>query len=155
MQLLPLFQSVLESRLLKRGESSGRTDDNLETIKKRFKVKHIDTNRPVDEIYAEGPPSAVRRIDCSEQGRQRSLFAASTVQNRGPEVAEAPGGPGKEGGKAKPLKAPKKGPKEYDEDDLAFLEKKKADEKALKEMKGKAGQKGAVFGTGLKKSGGK
>lgn len=33
--------------------------------------------------------------------------------------------PGKDAGKAKPLKAPKKGPKEYDEDDLAFLQKKK------------------------------
>jgi hypothetical protein len=33
--------------------------------------------------------------------------------------------PGKDAGKAKPLKAPKKGPKEYDEEDLAFLQKKK------------------------------
>ena len=32
---------------------------------------------------------------------------------------------GKDAGKAKPLKAPKKGPKEYDEDELAFLQKKK------------------------------
>lgn len=30
------------------------------------------------------------------------------------------------GGKAKPLKAPKKGTKDYDEDDLAFQEKKRA-----------------------------
>lgn len=30
------------------------------------------------------------------------------------------------GGKAKPLKAPKKAPKEMDEDDLAFAEKQKA-----------------------------
>lgn len=30
------------------------------------------------------------------------------------------------GGKAKPLKAPKKQTKEYDEDDQAFLEKKRA-----------------------------
>jgi len=54
---------------------------------------------------------------------------------------------GKDGGKAKPLKAsacairvlygahalaqaPKKGAKEYDEDDLAFLEKKKQEQKA-------------------------
>jgi hypothetical protein len=32
---------------------------------------------------------------------------------------------GKEGGKAKPLKKPKSGPKEYDESDLEFLKKKK------------------------------
>jgi hypothetical protein len=45
--------------------------------------------------------------------------------------------PGKEAGKAKPLKQPKKGPKEYDEDDAAFLAKKKAEEKALKEARDK------------------
>ncbi len=33
--------------------------------------------------------------------------------------------PGREAGKAKPLKAPKSGPKEYDDDDLAHLAKKK------------------------------
>ena len=32
------------------------------------------------------------------------------------------------GGKAKPLKAPKKAQKELDEDDLAFLEKQRAGE---------------------------
>ncbi|KAI8472996.1 MAG: hypothetical protein J3K34DRAFT_412526 [Monoraphidium minutum] len=45
--------------------------------------------------------------------------------------------PGREAGKAKPLKAPKKGPKEYDEDDLEFLKKKKEDEKAMKEARDK------------------
>lgn len=45
--------------------------------------------------------------------------------------------PGKEAGKAKPLKAPKKGPKDYDDSDLDFLAKKKAEEKALKEMRDK------------------
>jgi len=59
---------------------------------------------------------------------------------------------GKEAGKAKPLKAPKKGPKEYDEEDLAFLAKKKEEEKALKALKEKA-KTGAVGGAGLKKSG--
>ena len=29
-------QDVMEERLLKRGETSGRADDNIETIKKRF-----------------------------------------------------------------------------------------------------------------------
>ncbi|KAK4215319.1 translation machinery associated TMA7 [Rhypophila decipiens] len=65
------------------------------------------------------------------------------------------GGASREGGKAKPLKAPKKGPKELDEDDKAFLEKKKADEKAKKELAAKAGGKGPLnTGTqGIKKSG--
>ncbi|MDP1299150.1 translation machinery-associated protein 7, partial [Klebsiella quasipneumoniae] len=50
----------------------------------------------------------------------------------------------KQGGKAKPLKAPKAEKKEYDESDLAYLQKKKDEEKALKELKAKAGQKGAL-----------
>lgn len=45
------------------------------------------------------------------------------------------------------------GPKEYDDDDLAFLAKKKEEEKALKALKEKAGQKGTFGGAGLKKSG--
>ncbi|KAF0904536.1 hypothetical protein E2562_035433 [Oryza meyeriana var. granulata] len=57
------------------------------------------------------------------------------------------------GGKAKPLKAPKAEKKEYDESDLAYLQKKKDEEKALKELKAKASQKGALGGSGLKKSG--
>jgi hypothetical protein len=37
--------------------------------------------------------------------------------------------------------------------DLAFLQKKKEEEKALKELAAKAGAKGTFGGTGLKKSG--
>ena len=37
-------------RLLERGRTSGRTDDNLETIKKRLVVYHEQT-RPVDDYY--------------------------------------------------------------------------------------------------------
>ncbi|KAL8285077.1 hypothetical protein RB601_006506 [Gaeumannomyces tritici] len=65
------------------------------------------------------------------------------------------GGANREGGKAKPLKAPKKGNKDLDEDDKAFLEKKRAEEKAKKEMADKAKGKGPLnTGTqGIKKSG--
>ncbi|KAF8027552.1 hypothetical protein BT93_E0454 [Corymbia citriodora subsp. variegata] len=59
----------------------------------------------------------------------------------------------KQGGKAKPLKQPKADKKEYDENDLAYLQKKKDEEKALKELKAKATQKGNFGGSGLKKSG--
>ncbi|KAJ0816692.1 putative translation machinery associated TMA7 [Helianthus annuus] len=61
----------------------------------------------------------------------------------------------KQGGKAKPLKQPKAEKKEYDEMidvDKANIQKKKDEEKALKELRAKA-QKGALGGTGLKKSG--
>ncbi|CAJ2501468.1 Uu.00g043210.m01.CDS01 [Anthostomella pinea] len=65
------------------------------------------------------------------------------------------GGQSREGGKAKPLKAAKRGPKEeLDEEDKAFMEKKRADEKARAEMAKKAGGKGPLgSGGGIKKSG--
>nr|KJB35052.1 hypothetical protein B456_006G098200 [Gossypium raimondii] len=69
----------------------------------------------------------------------------------------------KQGGKAKPLKQPKSEKKEYDEDsivffcdirhDLANIQKKKEEEKALRELRAKASQKGSFGGSGLKKSG--
>lgn len=40
----------LISRLLKRGETSGRSDDNLETIKKRLEVYELKT-APVNDFY--------------------------------------------------------------------------------------------------------
>jgi hypothetical protein len=43
--------------------------------------------------------------------------------------------PGKEGGKAKPLKKPKGKEKSYEDEDLEFLKKKKADEAALKKAR--------------------
>ncbi|EEH39674.2 hypothetical protein PAAG_01863 [Paracoccidioides lutzii Pb01] len=54
------------------------------------------------------------------------------------------GGQGREGGKAKPLKAPKKEKKELDEEDLAFKEKQRADAKAKKELAEKAKGKGPL-----------
>ncbi|KAK2733706.1 Translation machinery-associated protein 7 [Onygenales sp. PD_40] len=65
------------------------------------------------------------------------------------------GGQGREGGKAKPLKAPKKEKKELDDDELAFREKQKADAKARKELADKAKGKGPMNSgqQGIKKSG--
>ncbi|KAL9244646.1 hypothetical protein vseg_018404 [Gypsophila vaccaria] len=59
----------------------------------------------------------------------------------------------KQGGKLKPLKAPKKDKSELDDVDKANLQKKKDEEKAMKELRAKASQKGAFGGSGLKKSG--
>ncbi|EGG02347.1 uncharacterized protein MELLADRAFT_110228 [Melampsora larici-populina 98AG31] len=59
--------------------------------------------------------------------------------------------PGREAGKAKPLKAAKKAPKEEDEDDKAFKAKQKADAEALKALQVKAG-KGSLVTSGIKKS---
>ncbi|XP_017784014.1 PREDICTED: translation machinery-associated protein 7 homolog [Nicrophorus vespilloides] len=60
---------------------------------------------------------------------------------------------GREGGKKKPLKAPKKADKDMDDDDLAFKQKQKEQAKAMADAKNKASQKGPLTGGGIKKSG--
>lgn len=60
---------------------------------------------------------------------------------------------GREGGKKKPLKAPKKESKVMDDEDKAFKQKQKDAQKALAEATKKAGQKGPLVTGGIKKSG--
>ncbi|KAF9295140.1 coiled-coil domain-containing protein 72 [Linnemannia elongata] len=60
---------------------------------------------------------------------------------------------GRAGGKAKPLKAPKKKVNELDEEDIAFQAKQKEQQAALKALKEKAAGKGPLVGGGIKKSG--
>ena len=60
---------------------------------------------------------------------------------------------GREGGKKKPLKQPKKQAKEMDEEDKAFKQKQKEEQKKLKELKAKAAEKGPLATGGIKKSG--
>ena len=43
-------EDVLQDRLLKRGKTSGRADDNPESIKKRFKT-FLETSMPVVEYF--------------------------------------------------------------------------------------------------------
>ena len=61
---------------------------------------------------------------------------------------------GREGGKKKPLKAAKKQRDELDDEDLAFKQKQKEEQKALQQkQKELSGKKGPMGGTGIKKSG--
>lgn len=60
---------------------------------------------------------------------------------------------GREGGKKKPLKAPKKENKDLDEDDKEFKKRQQEEKKALEALKAKASQKGPLSGGGIKKSG--
>ncbi|XP_072136244.1 translation machinery-associated protein 7 isoform X2 [Mobula birostris] len=60
---------------------------------------------------------------------------------------------GREGGKKKPLKQPKKSNKEMDEGDLAFKQKQKEEQKKMAELKAKAAGKGPLGTGGIKKSG--
>ena len=57
------------------------------------------------------------------------------------------------GGKKKPLKQPKKLAKEMDEEDKAFKQKQKEEQKKLEELKAKAAGKGPLATGGIKKSG--
>ena len=52
-------EEVMEQRLLKRGETSGRTDDNPDSIRKRFHT-YLDSTMPVIQIF--GQQGKVRQI---------------------------------------------------------------------------------------------
>eukprot|EP00003_Mantamonas_plastica_P024868 TRINITY_DN473_c0_g2_i1.p1 TRINITY_DN473_c0_g2~~TRINITY_DN473_c0_g2_i1.p1 ORF type:complete len:236 (-),score=89.82 TRINITY_DN473_c0_g2_i1:56-763(-) len=56
-------EEVMEKRLLSRGKSSGRSDDNLATIKKRFRT-FLETSMPVVEMYEDR--GIVRRINAEQ-----------------------------------------------------------------------------------------
>lgn len=53
----------MEQRLLQRGLTSGRVDDNIESIKKRFKT-YVDQTMPVIEHFRED--GRVREIDATK-----------------------------------------------------------------------------------------
>lgn len=55
-------EDILEKRLLGRGQTSGRADDNIESIKKRFKT-FVDTSMPVVEYFEK--EGKVVRIDAT------------------------------------------------------------------------------------------
>jgi len=54
-------ESVMLERLLKRGKTSGRVDDNIESIKKRF-VTFKETSYPVVEYFEK--QNKVKRVSC-------------------------------------------------------------------------------------------
>lgn len=54
-------------RLLHRGETSGRADDNIESIKKRFKT-FVETSMPVvDEFESQGRVVKINAVQEPEQ----------------------------------------------------------------------------------------
>ncbi|EFJ20739.1 hypothetical protein SELMODRAFT_5337, partial [Selaginella moellendorffii] len=52
---------LMEKRLLQRGKASGRADDNIETIKKRFET-FLAESKPVIDYYRKSLPKAVKTI---------------------------------------------------------------------------------------------
>jgi len=85
---LDVCEQVMEARLLERGKTSGRADDNIESIRKRFLTFHQESRPVVEKFQADG---RVVRID-AEQHRDdvwrdvQALF--------GPSVVFVLGGPG-------------------------------------------------------------
>lgn len=59
-------EDVMRERLLNRGKTSGRSDDNEESIKKRFKT-FVETSMPVVDYFA-------------ERGRVVKVLATGTVE---------------------------------------------------------------------------
>ena len=63
---LDVPEEELVERLLKRGKESGRSDDNLETIKKRLAVYHNQTSPLRDHYVDEGIYAAINGIGSTE-----------------------------------------------------------------------------------------
>lgn len=64
---LDVPEDELVTRLLKRGQESGRSDDNLETIKKRLDVYHNQTSPLRDYYINEGNYAAINGLGSIEQ----------------------------------------------------------------------------------------
>ena len=63
MLFLEVSEEEMEARLLKRGETSGRTDDNRETIVERFRTFIHDSMPVIDRLKAQG---CLRTVDAGE-----------------------------------------------------------------------------------------
>ncbi|CAM1506525.1 Fc.00g061660.m01.CDS01 [Cosmosporella sp. VM-42] len=60
-------EEVMEGRLLERGKTSGRSDDNMESIRKRFRT-FIETSMPVVDYF--GKQGKVAKIDATVSPEQ-------------------------------------------------------------------------------------
>ncbi|KAJ3265140.1 hypothetical protein HDU77_006371 [Chytriomyces hyalinus] len=82
-------ESVLEQRLLKRGETSGRADDNMETIKKRFRT-FVDTSMPVITHFEK----LGRCVKISSVPHPEEVYKATRPYFTEPNIIMVLGGPG-------------------------------------------------------------
>lgn len=67
-------ESVMEERLLERGKTSGRSDDNAEAIRKRFRT-YIESTMPVIDYYAK--QDKVFKVDATPGPEE--VFAATSA----------------------------------------------------------------------------
>ncbi|MCJ1356441.1 MAG: hypothetical protein MMC33_006436 [Icmadophila ericetorum] len=73
-------ESVMQERLLNRGKTSGRADDNEESIKKRFKT-FVETSMPVVE-YFEGE-GRVDKVDATRSSEEVYESVRGVMRKRG------------------------------------------------------------------------
>lgn len=81
-------EAVMEARLLERGKTSGRSDDNIESIKKRFRTFQEESVPVLDKFDKDG---LLRRVD---SGRSVEEVWASVKPMFMPRVVFVLGGPG-------------------------------------------------------------
>jgi len=67
-------EEIMLRRLLERGKTSGREDDNVESIKKRFRTYGIDTMPVIEHYFAK---NKVAKIDSS--GSVESVHELASV----------------------------------------------------------------------------
>ncbi|KAF2084159.1 UMP-CMP kinase-like protein [Saccharata proteae CBS 121410] len=73
-------EEVMEARLLDRGKTSGRADDNAESIKKRFRT-FVDTSMPVVDYFAgEGK---VVKVSATESPEKVYVHVKAGLAERG------------------------------------------------------------------------
>ena len=77
---LQVDEEELVKRLLERGKVSGRSDDNLETIKSRLEVYHKQTAPLADFYVEEGKHVAIQGMGTIEEIFGRIKDAISSVQ---------------------------------------------------------------------------
>ena len=73
--ILGCNEEELEKRLLKRAESSGRIDDNIEVIKKRFKT-HVEQSQPIEAKLKEMGPF----IEVNASGTIEEIFSKIVIE---------------------------------------------------------------------------
>lgn len=65
--ILEAEEEALVKRLVERGKTSGRSDDNIETIRKRFKTHYAESEPIVKELKTMGPSIQVNAIGTVEE----------------------------------------------------------------------------------------
>lgn len=78
---LQVDEDELVKRLLERGKISGRSDDNLETIKSRLEVYHKQTVPLVDYYITEGKHVAIQGMGTIEEIFNRIKEAIKAINN--------------------------------------------------------------------------